>query len=215
MSPRPYDNAKREALAHETRTAIIDAAIEVIRESGVDAMSYAGIADRIGIATRTVYRHFPAADDLLRAAADKTIASFRPEGRTASDPRTPQSVAAFYARVHAFFAEDRANYELLFRIPTRDEGNVEQMLSQAFGPQLAQIPKAQRTAVKGLVELFLSPFAWEVLHTFWGLPRDRVTRACLAGVQAVLERMADEPGWLDPKKPLPPLFRPGGRGASR
>jgi hypothetical protein len=39
-------------------------------------------------------------------------------------------------------------------------------------------------------------------------PRDQITRTCLAAIQAVADRFQCEPELLDPKAPLPALFRP-------
>ena len=203
-----YDNSNREAQARQTREAIVRAAIELVREHDSAGLSYADIAQRVGIATRTVYRHFPEADDLLRAAANLTIADFRAEGRTEEDRRTGASVAAFYANLHEFLAADPANYELIYALPTREEGNPDQMLTQAFGEQLAQVPRAHRAAVKGLVLLLLGPEAWKLLHDQFGVAPRRSTRAVLAGIQAMLDRFVEEPGLLDPNEPPPSLFQP-------
>jgi hypothetical protein len=45
------------------------------------------------------------------------------------------------------------------------------------------------------------------MHAYWGLPREQITRTCLAAIQAVTDRFQREPELLDAKAPLPSLFR--------
>jgi hypothetical protein len=52
-----------------------------------------------------------------------------------------------------------------------------------------------------------NPYAWEVMHSGWGMPREQITRTCLAAIQAIADRFQREPELLNAKAPLPPLFR--------
>jgi AcrR family transcriptional regulator len=59
--------ARTRQPAEVRRRSILDAALELFVSDGYDAASVAAIARRAGIATGTVYRHFPSKDHLLEA----------------------------------------------------------------------------------------------------------------------------------------------------
>lgn len=59
---------RADAVAH-TREAIIAAARELHAERGLTATSWEDIAERAGVSTATVYRHFPTTAELVPACA--------------------------------------------------------------------------------------------------------------------------------------------------
>jgi AcrR family transcriptional regulator len=67
---------RRTAAAHErdeqTRTAILAAARDVVRENGLTGAAMAAVATRAGVAVGTVYRHFPSRDDLIAEIVRQT-----------------------------------------------------------------------------------------------------------------------------------------------
>lgn len=54
-----------------TRTAIVEAAITLADESGLDALSMRRIADSMGVGAMSLYRHVPNKDALLGAMTDE------------------------------------------------------------------------------------------------------------------------------------------------
>src|SRR4029078_7156522 len=80
-------------------------------------------------------------------------------------------------------------------------------LKHVFADVLERIPARHRDATAATIEMLANPYAWQVMHAYWGLPREQITRTCLAAIQAVTDRFQREPELLDPKTPLPPLFR--------
>ena len=58
-SARRYVSPKREAQAHATRTAILEAFVEQLSEPGRDKLSPSEAALRAGVSLRTVHVHFP------------------------------------------------------------------------------------------------------------------------------------------------------------
>lgn len=67
---RAYDTSKRDAAKAETRDRILEAVVRVILEDGVHAFTMQRVADRAGIALRTVYRHFDSREQLLEGLSD-------------------------------------------------------------------------------------------------------------------------------------------------
>ena len=51
----------------ETRTHLLDAAEQVVREHGIDGFSYADLSRDVGIRKASIHYHFPAKADLLAA----------------------------------------------------------------------------------------------------------------------------------------------------
>src|SRR4051794_41602533 len=62
----PYrPTAKTEARRAETRERIVRAALDQLAEGGYASASVQAVAARAGVATGTVYRHFPSKSDLF------------------------------------------------------------------------------------------------------------------------------------------------------
>lgn len=66
---RPYHHG-------HLRSALVDAAIEEVRERGVPAVSLRSVATRAGVSEAAPYHHFRGKADLLSAAAAVAFASF-------------------------------------------------------------------------------------------------------------------------------------------
>jgi AcrR family transcriptional regulator len=60
----------RERHAEVTRQLILRALAELLRDERADELSVPDVARKAGVSLRTVYRHFPTREELLRAAAD-------------------------------------------------------------------------------------------------------------------------------------------------
>jgi len=208
---RRYDASGRRAEAERTAARIVDAATALVKGGVVpDTLSYADVAARAGVATRTVYRHFPETADLLRAVAATTLARFT-NGRLATDRG---DVAAQLAAFHEGLSSDPQLFRVFMVTSLRSDMNYNEYLKAVFADVLERIPPRQRDAAAATFEMLANPYAWDVLHTYWGLPPAQITRTCLAAIQAVADRFRREPELLDPSRPLPPLFRaPAERGA--
>lgn len=69
MSPRRYRMSARADAVARTRGAIVAAARELHAERGLAATSWEDIAEKAGVSTATVYRHFPSTSELVPACA--------------------------------------------------------------------------------------------------------------------------------------------------
>lgn len=65
------DEGRRERKKRETREALVEAAIVLFAEQGVEATSVEQIADRVDVSARTFHRYFSAKDDVLFADTDE------------------------------------------------------------------------------------------------------------------------------------------------
>lgn len=104
-------NATRPALS---APGIVDEAIALIREHGVDALSMRVLATRIGVTAPALYAHFANRDALLRSCAqvgyDELERRFR-----AGDPASPIEMVWVSSRSYLRFAmEEPALFSLMF-----------------------------------------------------------------------------------------------------
>ncbi|MGL5851769.1 MAG: TetR/AcrR family transcriptional regulator [Phycicoccus sp.] len=51
------------------RSALLDAAVDMSRDTGAEALSLRAVTRRVGVSTRAAYRHFASRQDLIRAVA--------------------------------------------------------------------------------------------------------------------------------------------------
>ena len=91
MSPRQYNMGARAAAVAKTRTAIVLAARQLHAECGLVATSWDDIAERAGVSTATVYRHFPSLAELVPACAQTVFDLIQ--------PLNPEQAAVVFASV--------------------------------------------------------------------------------------------------------------------
>ena len=91
MSPRQYNMGARAAAVAKTRTAIVLAARQLHAERGLVATSWDDIAERAGVSTATVYRHFPSLAELVPACAQTVFDLIQ--------PLNPEQAAVVFASV--------------------------------------------------------------------------------------------------------------------
>src|SRR5215218_2827347 len=106
MAYRPTDRTRARAAA--ARERIVAAALDQLAEGGYASASMAAVARRAGVATGSVYRHFPSKGDLFAEAfrrasqreLDVVVQVSEPDGRPARE-RVAAAVEAFARRALA------------------------------------------------------------------------------------------------------------------
>jgi len=63
-----------------TRAEVVDAALELAAEQGLDLVSIRGVAERLGVTAMALYRYVSSKDDLLDAMSDELYAELRLPG---------------------------------------------------------------------------------------------------------------------------------------
>src|SRR5689334_8535118 len=111
---RAYDTTLRKEQAAGTRDDIVAAAAAILK-TGVrpEQLSFAEVADRAGIAIRTVYRHFAEPGDLLQAVAAKAVESF--------ELSSELPLAEQLARFHRGLSAEPAMFRVFVAAPIRRE----------------------------------------------------------------------------------------------
>jgi AcrR family transcriptional regulator len=100
----------------DLRAALVDAAIVLIAERGLNGFSLAEASRRVGVTTAAPYRHFADREELLAAVAVRGVHTFAAMATAEADAtaipeRRLAGIAAAYVR---FAAEHRALFDTLF-----------------------------------------------------------------------------------------------------
>jgi AcrR family transcriptional regulator len=117
---------KRGSYHHgDLRAALVDAALALIAERGIEALSVAEVARRTEVSAAAPYRHFPTREALLRAtairAAELLAADLREALGNTEDPVEALAIAAdVYVR---FVGRHHAGMDLIFSDQLRDLGD--------------------------------------------------------------------------------------------
>lgn len=100
----------------DLRAALVDAALELIAEQGIEALSVAEAARRTGVSAAAPYRHFPTRLNLLKAAATRAAHLLAAELTEAVEDTTdPPEQLAETARVYVrFVVRHHAGLDLIF-----------------------------------------------------------------------------------------------------
>jgi len=166
---RPTERTRARLAA--ARELIIDAAMAQLAEGGYASASVAGVARRAGVATGSVYRHFPSKSDLLaevfRRCAQAEVDVLR--GMTArGQPVTERLAAWVEAFVRRALAEPVRAYALIAE-PVDPAVEAERLTfrrayADLFARALADLPHphpeiAAAAIVGGLAEALVGPLA--------------------------------------------------------
>lgn len=184
---RPHVPSAHDRQRESTRRAILDTAMTILREEPVSPISHEAIADRSGIAARTVYRHFPTRGHLGAAM----WARIRDETGT----RWPTTEAEIVPAVRAQFAQFekhgafvRATMFASATTDARAHGAVEGRA--AFGQSLAAVirdlsPADGRRLIAVCMAIYSAPF-WQMLRDRGKLSALEAREAAATAVEAVI-----------------------------
>jgi AcrR family transcriptional regulator len=195
--PRAYNLGRRAAPKAETRSRIIAAALEIIRERGLAGASNLAIAQAADVAPATVRNHFPRQDDLARAVFDTMLTELRtPTAEIFTTLRSlPERVerlarelAAFYERSEPWWRVYEREPELIRAWAGGVDGyyaDVDHLMRTALG-ELASDPRSV-----AVVASFIGPPAFFALKER-GLGTDEAVELTLELTLPWLERRRDE-----------------------
>lgn len=111
MPYRQTENVLRRLAAREQ--AIVDSALRLAAEGGLQAVHIAAVAERAGIAAGTVYRYFPAKTDLVAAVISSVSERELTAMRAAADA-APGPLSAIAAGIGTFAARALAERRLIW-----------------------------------------------------------------------------------------------------
>ena len=114
------ETGRRERKKAATRAALVDAALVLFAEQGVEATSVEQITDRVDVSVRTFHRYFASKDAVLFADSEERRATSRPRcGSRPDDEPLLTSLARPAAAVTEVFTSSRSTSRCAWRSSTR------------------------------------------------------------------------------------------------
>ena len=123
------------------KQALVDAALDLIREKGPTGFTLSEAAKRAGVTPAAVYRHFEGRDDLIAEAARQGYEIFADLMQYAYDKGQPSSLAAFEATGRAYLAFARKH-------PGHYIAMFESGISVNRTPELAAVAQRARSVLE-------------------------------------------------------------------
>jgi AcrR family transcriptional regulator len=186
----------RTARRDRNRDRVLDAVIELFTEGEVPVP--ATVAARSGVSLRSVYRYVEDTDALVRAAIGRHLERAAPllevDDLTEGDlpERADRLVAArlrFHdevgATVRAAIARAGANPALADRLAD-SRREVRDQVTEAFGPELAELPADAALAATAAIDVLLQVEALDHLRTTGRMPARRAHAVLVGAIGALL-----------------------------
>lgn len=166
MSPARRRGTVSERKRQVTRDAVLDAVVEVFRDRRFD-FTVQEVADRAGLAHRTVYRHFPTREALIDGVAERFEASLAEHGFSEGD-----TVSDVVDRVEARFAWFESEADLVHAVaihtlatgqrtsPSRRRG---ERMRALFRKQFPNLPADEFEAAFVTLRALIGVVGWHTL----------------------------------------------------
>lgn len=161
----------RDHYKAETRSRILDAAIEELAVGDLETLTVAGVAGRAGVTERTVFRHFPSRDALIAAVWPQMQARVRSPGF----PSTAQALIEIPQRLFPAFDEHeglvRASAFSAAGREIREGSNAERQAAMraCVKDAFPEIEEPHLTRLAAIVQLINSAYGWAVMKQHWDL----------------------------------------------
>ena len=183
----PQVRSAHDRQRESTRNAILDSAMAMLHEEPASPISHEVIADRSGIAARTVYRHFPTRGHLTGALWARIRDETGTRWPTTEADITP-SVRAQFAQFERHAAFVRASIVTSATTDYVAHGSTEGRA--AFQQSLATVtrdlsPAESRRLVAICVAMYSAPF-WQMLRDRGKLSAEEAREAAATAFEAVI-----------------------------
>ena len=125
---------------HQARQDILDAARQILREQGADAVTLAGVANELGMTKQALYHYFPSKDallsSLLTALLDAEIKVLIAAVQAEPDPGKTLStlIRAFYAHHIGDLAAFRLFYSMSQLVSAPEHGFGPDVIRDSINP---------------------------------------------------------------------------------
>jgi AcrR family transcriptional regulator len=151
----------------DLRRALLQEAVRVIQEQGVDVLTVRSVGERLGVSRTALYRHFADKSALLAAVAREGFRTLRLELLAAwGDGGWPQFEAMGLAYVR-FAVANPSHYRVMFGglVKGHTDPGLEQEAAGAFQALVDAIAALQRSAeLRNDDPLQLAQFIWALVH---------------------------------------------------
>jgi AcrR family transcriptional regulator len=182
MSTRTYTQSARAEATAETRLAVIGAAQSLVLDDENFDPSLEQIAERAGVSTRTVLRHFGSKDGVIEAAIADA-------GARIADERAavPGDVAEAIERIVAHYEgsgdhtmrmlAEAGRSDVIERITDSGMKFHRQWVEKTFAPWMDGLPRAARSDRVARIASLTDVYMWHLLRRRYGLSRKQTETA--------------------------------------
>lgn len=157
----PSKSSLRERRRRETEDVILEEALNLIAESGVERLTMTAVAERSGVSLRTLYRYFPDRTSLLTAGLarhDQTVPF--------ESPSRPDQIGAVYGAVFPRFDDAPAIVQAV--VTARLTGSVRWEarsrrvleIEQALSSACDHLPREQAENATAIIVYLANALAW-------------------------------------------------------
>jgi AcrR family transcriptional regulator len=166
----PEAPSLRERRRQETADLILDAAMAVLTEHGIDALTVDGVAERVGISARTVYRYFPDRGALLTAAMSR-----HNEATPYAAPTSPEEIGNAFGRLFAGFDDQAALRRVVLAARISGTLTWDERLRRiaeievALRPAIDHLPRPDAVRATAVIVYLANSLAWLSLADESGL----------------------------------------------
>jgi AcrR family transcriptional regulator len=189
---RSYTSELRQQAKDETRGRILQAAIDVILKDGVHAFTVKNVADRAGVALRTVYRHFATRDALLEGL-DEHGSQVGALGVGVSPPTNLTEAQALVRPLFAYFGAERDLFRatVIASLATgyTPRGFLERRVQtgKLLAAEYPHLPEAEIEEARALIGIIAGSRGWYLLTVEHGLDSERAGAVAEASVRTLCQ----------------------------
>lgn len=208
---RTYEQTTRRAATERTRTAILDAGIELSREKLTVEIVLGDIAARAGVTVQTVLRHFGSRDGLFdalqRHGAERVGEQRRaPVGDLETDLRVLVDHYELWGDMSITLLAQERTDERSRAVTTTGRALHRAWVTELIGPLVAPVGAAATDDAVDELVVVTDVYAWKLLRRDRGLSRADTERRMLSLARAVIEhhRTPPVPTPAAPAQPTPP-----------
>jgi len=186
-----YVSPLRQQYAAQTRTRILDAAIDRLKEGDLEGLTIAKVAADAGVTERTVYRHFKTREDLIKAVWPRMQARIG----TSGFPQTVEALIAAPVRLYPRFDAEagavrasmysQAGREIRATANAARHEAITGCVAQAQ-PELDEATRRRRAAV---IQMIGSSHGWACFKDYWGMDTQEAARAAQEAIAILLGEM--------------------------
>ncbi len=174
-----YQSPLREEQKEQTRQRIIDAAVKLMGEKGLQDFSFSAIAKAAGVQERTVYRHFPNKTELLNGI----WLWYQANSRYGAIPSTEQELLSQPLRTFAAFDEMEQLSRAVWSTPEGREfrlSNIEERkagIKASVADATRGLPARQAEWLTAVIHVVNSGTAWQTMKDYWGFSGEDAGKA--------------------------------------
>lgn len=153
----------------QLRRALLDAALDLVKESGPRGLTLRGVARRAGVSPSAPYRHFADKEALLAAVAAEGFAALALKlDEVSEELEDPLERVLLLGTSYVRFAtQNSARYRVMFgqEIPDRSEHpELDEVARRVFGHLESAVADAHREGSIAGDERSVTLLAWSLVH---------------------------------------------------